>query len=142
MNAILALDHGALATMQRDMELIRRIFAEIRAKNDLVPRPVRLDGYDDLQVGRHIQMLIDDGYLEGLVKKQNDKFNPLYCLVTDLSMKGHDFSAALDNESVWNKIKASMSPSELATAPLGIIKDIGLEILTKLIKQQVGLADG
>jgi hypothetical protein len=43
--------------MTRDMELIRKILLEIQSRKDLEPREVKIEGYNDVILGRHIELL-------------------------------------------------------------------------------------
>ncbi|MER9140932.1 DUF2513 domain-containing protein [Mesorhizobium sp. M0051] len=43
--------------MKRDMELIREILLAVQYRTDLTPKPLTLEGHDEVVVGRHIEML-------------------------------------------------------------------------------------
>jgi hypothetical protein len=135
---IIALNPSGRVLMTRNMELIRKVIAEIQSRADLAPRRLEVPGYDEVTVERHLEMLVDAGLVEGTMIRQIDVSYPLV-MVTDLSWIGHDFAAALANESVWQKIKQSLSAKELATIPLIVIKDVGIELLAKYTKSKLGL---
>jgi uncharacterized protein YacL len=85
--------------MTRDMELIRKIFSEIQSRTDLAPRKVHVTGYEEWIIERHLEMLIEAGFVEGQIMRPLGIMYPLV-LVTDLSWDGHDFAAAMANEGV------------------------------------------
>jgi hypothetical protein len=125
--------------MTRDMELIRKIISEIQSRNDPQMRMLEIDGYDANVVGRHVEMLIEAGYVAGTVQNLS-MGTQLVPFVTDLTWDGHDLAAAIQNEGIWAKIKQSLSPAELATAPLSIIKDIAVRMLKAYLMQKAGLS--
>jgi hypothetical protein len=107
---IIALDPHGRVMMTRDNELIRRILLDIfKAKKDVVPRPIKIDGVDRIVLGRHLEMLLNEGLIEGIIS-QSGMEDFAYVRVKDMSMKGHDFLAVLENDTVWNKIKQKFSP--------------------------------
>jgi hypothetical protein len=77
-------------------------------------------------------MLFESGMIRGIVVDSE-------VFVSDLSWSGHDLVAVLENEGVWNKIKQSFSPTQLAGLPLAVLRDIGIALLTEWAKKQVGL---
>ena len=126
--------------MQRDMELIRKIFAEVRARQNLERREVTIEGYDELIVNRHVEMLISKKYLEGFCNELlNDE--SVHCLVRDITMDGHDFSAVIENDGVWKKLKESWTAAEFASVPLSVVKEIGTSLLKQYLMQKAGLSD-
>jgi len=50
--------------VKRDMELVRQILLTVQAKTSLEPELIKIDGHDDAIVGRHVEMLFDNGFLE------------------------------------------------------------------------------
>ena len=124
--------------MTRDMELIRLILLEIQSRKDIAPKTIEISGYDDLVVARHLELLKQAGLIDGI---QSTPISVPYSIimVKDLTWTGHDFISALENETVWKKIKQTYSPSELATMPLAAIKTVGLGLLTEWAKSKIGL---
>jgi hypothetical protein len=137
---IVALNPHGKAIMTRNMELIRKIVLEVQARKDLKRRAIKIDGVDEPILARHVEMLFGAGLLEGTISDDIGRGYPTI-LVYDLSMDGHDFAAVIANESVWAKVKQSLSPSDLVTVPLRIIKDVGVGLLGEYVKQKVGLSD-
>jgi hypothetical protein len=135
---IVALDPKGRALMTRDMELIRKIFAEIQSRDDVRPRPVNIKGAEEWIVARHLELLFSAGLIEGNKSDSIDYGFPII-EVTDLSMAGHDFAATLANDGIWAQIKESFSPTQLKTMPLVTLKDVGVGLLAKWAMKQAGL---
>lgn len=125
-------------TVTRDMELIRLILRRVQAKNDLKPEVITIDGYADPLVRRHMEMLIDAGMLDGAVSRPLSDPTPII-MVRDLTWAGHDLAGALLNETVWVRIKGAVAPTELATMPLAIIKNVGVAVAEKWLLGKLGL---
>lgn len=91
--------------VHRDMELVRKLLFAIEAKADLDYVEIRLEGEDDLRVGRHIELLYEAGMIDGV---RSDVIGAFYAdiAVRDLSWDGHDLAGALRNEVVWDSSRA------------------------------------
>ena len=125
--------------MTRDMELIRKIILAIQARQDVVLAPLEIPGVDPAILARHVEMLLDAGLIEGI--KWGGYNAPLPTIqIKDLSWAGHEFASALGNDNVWNKIKQQFSVAEIVKMPFGVLKDVGIGILTEMAKQQAGLS--
>jgi hypothetical protein len=135
---IVALDPNGWALMKRDLDLIKKVLLAVQARTDLAPRPVSVEGYDEVIVARHVQMLFKTGFLEGAEKQSGRSYAPIV-MVTDLSWSGHEFLAALENENIWAKIKNSFSSDELAKMPLEALKAAAIGLATMLAKHRLGL---
>jgi hypothetical protein len=123
----------------RDMELIRRILLVVRAKTSLEPELIKIDGFDDAVVWRHIEMLFDNGFLEG-IERSNYKSRYRDVLVKDLSWDGHEFIiGAISKEELWQKLKSAIGPGELASQSLKAIKDASIAGATAYLKGKLGL---
>jgi hypothetical protein len=135
---MIAIDPNGRARMTRDMELIRKIIQEIQNRNDLRHSVMVIDGYDEAIVARHMELLMDSGLIEALKSDPIDAPYPTI-MVKDLTWQGHDFAAVITNDTVWSKIKQSLTAKDLATLPLGILKNVGVGVLEQLAKSQLGL---
>jgi hypothetical protein len=139
-NVIIELDPTGWVAMTRDMELIRKIIRTIQARKDASPQMgVEVKGYDPAIVMRHVEMLFNARFIDG-AQRGTAGGKPLI-VVRDLSWEGHDFAAAIENEGVWATIKQKLSPTELATMPLVIIKDVGVALLKTYAMRKLGLSD-
>lgn len=124
--------------VKRDMDLVRRILLDVQAKTSLEPELIKIDGRDDAVVGRHIEMLFDAGYLEGI---EHSTMASRYrdVLVKDLSWEGHEFVGAIFKEELWEKLKSAIGPGELASLSLKAIKDASIAAATAYLKGKLGL---
>lgn len=125
--------------MQRDMDLVRKIMLEVRSRDDVEPRTVEIDGVDDITLGRHVEMLFDAGFLEGLELRTTLASSYRVISVTDLSWDGHEFIDAISKDGVWQKLKETFSPAEMGTMPLKVIKDAAIAWFTSIVKARLGL---
>lgn len=123
--------------MRRDMELIRAILRDVQQRQDADYAAVRIAGYEGWIVGRHVELLRDAGYLEAS-ETLDDEDGPLI-MVRDLTWGGHDFAAALNNDTVWAKMKQQFSAADLATLPLTILKTAGIKLLEAWALKRIGL---
>jgi hypothetical protein len=135
---IVALDPGGRALMTRDMELIRNILAQIKSRNTLDYQPIEIPDVDAAILARHVELLHQAHLIEALRSDPLNSPHPLFT-VKDLTWDGHDFAAAVGNDTVWSTIRQKLSPKELAGLPLGIIKDLAMGILSHQIKSMFGL---
>ena len=124
--------------MTRDMELIRKILAQIKGWTSVDLRAIDLPDVDPSILARHIEMLHEAGLIEAQ-KLSAPLHGPLLFAVKDLTWAGHDFAAAIENDTVWKSIKQKLSVQELAGLPLGIVKDVAMGILSHQIKSMFGL---
>lgn len=124
--------------MKRDMDLVRKLCLAVQEKQDLRPQRITVEGYDDILVGRHIELLYDAGFLDAL---SSDILDGVYrrILIRDLSWDGHEFIGSIAKEELWEKLKASLGPTELATMSLKAIKDAAIAGATVYIKQKLGI---
>lgn len=124
--------------MNRDMDLVRRILLHVEKKDTLRPERIVFDDVEDDVLGRHVEMLHDEGLLEGS-EKDLSHLSYTLILVTDLTWAGHDFVAALQNESVWRQMKQKLSAVDLATIPLTLLRSAALDLLEKYVRTKLEL---
>jgi hypothetical protein len=134
---IVALEPGGRALMTRDMELIRKIFAQIKSWSSVDLQAIDMPDVDPSILARHIEMLHEARLIEA--QKSTPLHGPPKFAVKDLTWAGHDFAAAIENDTVWNTIKQKLSAKELAGLPLGIVKDVAMGLLSHQIKSMFGL---
>jgi hypothetical protein len=134
---IIALDPNGRAVMTRDMELIRRILKTIKEDQDTNFKAIDFPDVDPSILVRHMELLKEARLIESLESRPLE--GGVRIMVKDLTWAGHDFVAAVDNDTVWNKIKQKFSPGELATMPLSIVKTLGIGVLEQIAKAKLGL---
>jgi hypothetical protein len=124
--------------VKRDMELVRRILLTVQAKSSLEPELIKIDGLDEAVVGRHVEMLFDACFLEGMTPSfQPGEYRDIF--VIDLSWDGHEFVGAISKKELWQKLKSAIGPSELAGLSLKAIKDASIAAATTYLKGKLGL---
>lgn len=121
--------------MQRDMELVRKIFLAIEEcpdRNGL--REVVIEGYTKEFVDYHLVMLHTEGLISGINHHTNAQHT---VLCAQLEWAGHEFLNAARSDTIWNKAKAKIKEKglELGTLPISLLG----EYLKHMVKDQLGL---
>ena len=116
--------------MKRDMSLIRELlmYVEQQPADGVIQQVLVPDGIDPGTVGEHIELLIERGLVEGEVI---DPRSPSFASKRRLTWEGHDFLAAIRNDTVWRKILAKAR--ELGDSlTLEVAKELGKTYLLEL----------
>ena len=124
--------------MQRHMDLILKILDQTEQRTEREPQRIVIEGYSDLVVGQHVELLFDAGYLVG----QPYEFNSLdhkLVEIRDLSWEGHEFLAVLRSDHGWGKVKKSFDDGDLAKMPLKIIEAVSTAALKHWVFQHMHL---
>lgn len=89
--------------MKRDMDLIRQVLLAAEAGP---PYPA-IDGYTPEAIRYHQMLAIDAGLLKGkyLSYYENSSDVPSSVVVQGVEWAGHDFLAAIRDDTNWNKLK-------------------------------------
>jgi hypothetical protein len=126
--------------MKRDLDLLRDILLDVEDWND--PEPLRLEalGYDgktQQEIGYHLELLEDAGYIDANITKWN---TGAYAtgLILRMTMAGHDYLDSVRSPEVWNKTKTALEKVG-GGAALDVIKDVASKILAELIRIHTGL---
>jgi DNA-binding HxlR family transcriptional regulator len=135
---IIALDRTGRVLMTRDMELIRKIFLAIQQRKTSEFQALHIPDVDVSVLARQLEMLDDAGLIEAVKSAPHDG-RQLTFMVKDLTWPGHDLASVLQNDTVWGKIKEKLSPAELSTIPLSVLKTVGLGVLEHYLKGRFGL---
>jgi len=136
---IMALDPNGRALMTRDMELIRRIILAIKERKTADPQVLEMPDVDPAVLTRHLEMLDQAGFIDAEKSVPFEKHRPITFMVKDLTWQGHDFAAAIENDTVWSTIKEKLSPKELMTVPLSVLTSLGMGVLEQYLKSKLGL---
>lgn len=88
--------------MTRDFELIRKLLLQIEDAPAGEPlQSLTVDeSLDEAVLGRHLELLIDAGLIEGQVIGHR----PVSFVIHGLTWSGHDFVEHARNESVWRSV--------------------------------------
>lgn len=118
--------------MRRDDDLIRKLMLDFEESDD--PLLTHLTTWDadgdDERKYFHLRLLVDAGFLAESGKSDG---------VFRMTNAGHDFCAAIRDDTIWNKTKTASG--QVAGVSLGLMKDIGVSYLRqKLIDLGVPLA--
>ncbi len=121
--------------MKRDIELVRSLLLFFRDKSgpEMVEVPP-IEGYEEDEIKYHCILLYDAGFLrcEPVTSSTSDRV--IYVLPFELTWDGHEFADKLVNETVWKKIKETVS-SKGGVLALNVIK----QLATKFSLESVGL---
>ena len=83
--------------MKRDMGLQRELAIRIEESKGVYDFDLNIDGYDPLDVGYNLKLMIDDGRVDGEIKSAFGR--PYIPLIRGLTSSGHDFSYAVRDQS-------------------------------------------
>lgn len=124
--------------MRRNDDLIRTLMLHLESASQYVNDNVVIDGFTRDEVAYHLALILKAGYAEGPQLRYSstgsDPTLPLAVVVTRLSPAGHDFIAALRDDTVWAKVKERLTKAG-GSASLEVIGQLG----TAVVKQLVGL---
>lgn len=125
--------------MTRDDDLIRKLMLILEQANSYVNDNLVVEGYTRDQIAYHLGLVVRAGYAEGPQPRYSssgsDPTIPLAVVVNRLSPAGHDFIAALRDDTVWAKVKERLAKVG-GSASLEVIAQVGASIT----KQMLGLA--
>lgn len=126
--------------VKRDMEVVRKILKAIQERTDAKPNYLQIDGVDPDEVGRHVALLHEAGYIRGIrFTTLSDQYERI--AIQDLTWSGHEFAGALlTDDGTWQKVKSAFGPEKLATAPLKMIENVATQALTAWAMKQIGLS--
>jgi Hypothetical protein (DUF2513) len=120
--------------MKRDMELVRAVLLKVEGLNlpvgaTLCAYPsepeLQIEGYDPDQVAYHLNLLIDEGFVQGA------RTTSIQFVIEGLTWKGHEFLDDTRDPDVWSKAKERAKG--VANVGIGFIWEIAkAEIRTKL----------
>ncbi len=96
--------------MKRDWELIRLILSRIEADGDLASRwfADRFPEWPADTVSYHLWLLISAGLLTGQCNSEAPRAG-FVCYGVALTWSGHEFLAAVRNDTAWARIKARLA---------------------------------
>ena len=122
--------------VKRDMDLIREILFKIEDKNDLVLRVIELPERDYETVSRYIEMLYDNGFIDGDKRRDySQSFSEI--LVKDLSWDGHDLLDLIRSQDVWDKTKQGVIDAK--SFSLDLLKSLAKGYAKTKIEEVTGL---
>lgn len=118
--------------MKRDDDLIRKILLEMEAEADPVKIYTNVINADPEQrrIYFHVLLLEDAGFVTAVSPGKQ---------VFRITNAGHDFLAAIRDDTVWNKTKAASA--KIGGVGLGLLRDVAIGyVRAKLVEAGVPLA--
>jgi len=94
---------------------------------------ITIEGQDIAAVDRHLEILIDEGFVQGVVTPGNGGF-PMHngFFISDLTYKGHQFLESARNDASWNKAKETLREKGVGMT-ISFIQDVLVKIATSAI---------
>ena len=96
--------------MKRDLDLVRKLLIFFEEKpGPGVIQDVHIEGYDDIMVMYHLNLMYDAGLLN--CEAECSSSTPSRVIRVhpfDLTWEGHEFLAKVRNEGVWQRIKTTL----------------------------------
>lgn len=119
--------------MRRDDDLIRKLLLAIE-ETDEPPDSIKIEGYEELIVNRHLELLEEAGYIEATPLRSAMPPYLMAVHVERLTWDGHDFLEAARNETVWKKARERIK-SFGGGVSFAVLKTILIEVA----KEELGL---
>jgi hypothetical protein len=117
--------------MKRDLELVRAILLALEAADHgFAPHPFTVPGYDADTIGHHVWLMQQGGLLTASTVVAMHDASPI-AIPESITWQGHEFLAAVRNDTVWRKVKADVKDKGLAV-PFSVIQTLALKIIEKL----------
>jgi hypothetical protein len=117
--------------MHRDMDLVRQILIALDAyEHGFAPPDFTVVGYDQETIGHHVWLMQQGGLVTATPMTAFGDTSPI-AVPRALTWAGHDFLAAVQNETVWRKVKAQLKDKSL-TLPFALIQALALKTLAHL----------
>ena len=123
----------AEAHLKFDSDVARAILLRLEATPaNQYPEDVVLDGVAEDEVLEHIELLIDDGMIDGkVIHSGMGEGGRIYAVhINRLTRRGHEFLANAKNDQVWAKTKAFITQRGGAVS-LEILKTIVVRMATQ-----------
>jgi hypothetical protein len=121
--------------MKRDVDLSRAIlrFVEEHAPpQGGLDEPLEIEGYDRPTVLAHTELLIEDGLIDGQIIAA--LAGPLDVVITKLTSRGHDALQAIDNDTLWSKVKKTAREKGVS-----LTLDLAVTLAKSFGRQHLGL---
>jgi hypothetical protein len=112
--------------MKRDLELIRKILVVLEDKRSTIAEELPIDGYDENIVAFHINLLIEAGFVKGVL---GDELNgAITAYASSMTWAGYEFLDVSRNDTAWLKAKKVLKEKSIS---------VSVSILTKLLTMYV-----
>lgn len=111
--------------MKRDLDLVRKllIYFEEKAGPEHIDQPP-IEGYDSSSVQYHLRLMHDAGLLNCETECSSTTADRVIrVLPFDLTWEGHEFLSKIGSESVWQRIKSTITTKGGALA-FGVVNEL------------------
>ena len=117
--------------VKRDLDLVRTILLTVETSDtDGLERDgLRLEGYDDQVVARHVQLLDEAGYVIASYTEP-DQGGVVLHKIGRLTWKGHEFLDAARNDNIWYRVKDGLR-TKAASVPFEALTSLLVEATKK-----------
>jgi hypothetical protein len=137
--------------MKRDWDLLRKQLTDIEEEKDVladIPDEPKFsdqswDDYErqlkefnavEARIAGHLEMLIDNGYVDGIQVLRGADGHFAYGLASPrLTMSGHDFLDTMRSSKIWESIKATAKKKGIELT-FDAVKSLGIFALKQLIE--------
>ena len=121
--------------MKRDMNLIRELLFVLEEEpSGFAPEDVEIKGYTNEQIGYHILLLIEAGFIEGQKTVTYGSSSPS-AIATRLTWAGHEFLDEARDKNRWKEALRIAQEKGGGAVSIGILT----QVLSALAKQSLGL---
>ncbi|MEM1354360.1 MAG: DUF2513 domain-containing protein [Planctomycetota bacterium] len=122
--------------MRRDPALIRQILLACEEhEHGYAPRNLDIEGYTEEQIGYHVYLLGDAGYMK-VIDITHIGSNSPEAKPGSITHNGHEFLDAIRDEEVWKTTKGIIAKTGGWT--LGVIASVATEIITRNAMAAIG----
>ena len=115
------------------MDLIRQVMLQAEQTKDEmnIATKFRIEGYDDVLVAKHIELLDEAGLLKAHFTR-TDTGGVEGAYVERLTWSGYEFLDAARNETVWKKTKTTVK-EKVGTVSFEVLKTLLINISKSLL---------
>ena len=118
--------------MKRNWDLIRKILIKLEEKADNTSwlQDNEIKDYDSQTVAYHYKLLTNAGLIESI---DMSSMNEMSYAAISLTWQGHEFLDKIRNDSVWNKVKATVQAKSLDLS-FDVIKTVATTLIGSMLK--------
>src|SRR5690349_5645556 len=114
--------------MRRDPHLVRALLLHFESKpDDQVDSKPQIGLYTDLEIGYHMILLHEAGYLRCEIERTKSSNRVIKVHPFSLTWQGHDFLDAARNDKVWKKA-LSLGQKKLGSLPFDVLNSLLLKL--------------
>lgn len=126
--------------MKRDMELVRQVLLrvesfEIPLGGFVMVRPweaaLAIDGYDAEQIGHHLAMLIDGGFVDSMPPASG------VFRIKGLTWNGHEFIDTIRSPEIWRKTKDGLG--KVGGWSVDLLWQVAKACAKQVVKEKLGI---